>query len=294
MISNNFKFKVTENGIIITDYTDYTGKGIDLVIPDTINGLPVINIDKHAFAYCTSLKSVTISKSVTAIGDYAFFKCNNLKSVIIPEGATTIGNCAFACCNELAPVKVLNSVTVIGRDAFYECSTLCMTNSEKYYKELTLSVKKKTEKQITKKQINQSNFFISTIAEFNLIEDVDVFKSIVKDKDCNYISESGSMYWYTDEGVYRLSDHWQRVASCYWNINCEPPTDGEEILGFCKWSEFKTLTTSFVKLEDLELNKKYMFYMFGYFFNSKVVLENSTYMIEDVPGHIMETGTIVL
>ena len=47
-----------------------------------------------------------------------------------------------------------------------------------------------------------------------------------KDRDTiGYRSDSGSIYWFSDQYIYRLSDHWGDVASCYWPLN----KDGEEI-----------------------------------------------------------------
>ena len=57
----------TNNGTI--SIAGYTGPGGDVTIPGTINGLPVTSIEDWAFAECYSLTSVTISNSVTSIGD---------------------------------------------------------------------------------------------------------------------------------------------------------------------------------------------------------------------------------
>ena len=45
------------------------------------------------------------------------------------------------------------------------------------------------------------------------------------------------MYWYENGGVYRLSDHWGFVASCYW-----PIIGGKGVVGFCKWTNFEDVT----------------------------------------------------
>ena len=64
----------TDNGTITI--TGYTGPGGAIVIPDTINGLPVTSIGVGAFA-STSLTSVTIPNSVTSIGLDAFSSCTS-------------------------------------------------------------------------------------------------------------------------------------------------------------------------------------------------------------------------
>ena len=60
----------TNNGTITI--TGYTGVGGAVIIPDTINGLPVTSIGDSAFSSRDGLTSVTIGNSVTSIGDSAF------------------------------------------------------------------------------------------------------------------------------------------------------------------------------------------------------------------------------
>lgn len=57
----------------------------ELVIPETIDGLPVTEIGDWAFYGCRKLKGVTIPASVTRIGDSAFKGCGGLRSMTIPR-----------------------------------------------------------------------------------------------------------------------------------------------------------------------------------------------------------------
>ena len=88
---------------------------IDLVIPSTLDGLPVLGIGIRAFEY-SMLASVTIPDVVTSIGDFAF-RGNQLTSVTIPDGVTNIGVRAFSN-NQLTNVTIPNSVTTIDIGAF--------------------------------------------------------------------------------------------------------------------------------------------------------------------------------
>lgn len=88
--------------------------------------------------------------------------------------------------------------------------------------------------------ITQINFFISTQARFVQVPDNSSLFGV-----CNFESKSGSKYWYTDNGVYRLSDHWGEVASCSWIIKIK--NEAPEILGFCKWSDFEFMGMDFSK-----------------------------------------------
>ena len=81
-------------------------------------------IDTHTFYNCKSLKSVTVSGSVSAIGDYAFFGCSNLISVTVSGSVSTIGAYAFFGCSNLQEVKIKKNVDRIGGQAFWNCVKL--------------------------------------------------------------------------------------------------------------------------------------------------------------------------
>jgi hypothetical protein len=54
-----------------------------------------------------------------------------------------------------------------------------------------------------------------------------------------YDSQSGSKYYYTKEGMYRLSNHWGRLANSKWRLEqMEPETNSKFKVGFATWNEF--------------------------------------------------------
>jgi hypothetical protein len=112
----------TFNGTITI--TGYTGPGGAVVIPDTINGLPVTAIGIRAFAKLYNLTSVTIPNSVTSIETSAFASCTNLTSVTIPNRVTSIAFGMFSDCTSLTSVTIPSSVTSIGPNAFFSCTSL--------------------------------------------------------------------------------------------------------------------------------------------------------------------------
>ena len=89
-----FKYEVDEGEVTITRYK---GAGGDVVIPYTIDGLPVTTIGAYAFRECFKLTSITLPNSITTIGDWAFARCFFLTSISVPNGCS-IGEGAFEDC----------------------------------------------------------------------------------------------------------------------------------------------------------------------------------------------------
>jgi hypothetical protein len=85
-VQAQFNYQI-HHGITITGYT---GPGGDVLIPDTIDGLPVTSIGWRTFSCCTGLTSVTIGNSVTSIGGGGFWGCTSLTSIVIPDSVTSI------------------------------------------------------------------------------------------------------------------------------------------------------------------------------------------------------------
>ena len=58
----------------------------------------------------------------------------------------------------------------------------------------------------------------------------------------HFKSKAGSKYSYTEEGVYRFSNHWGRVADCRWRLLSEDKLKNQNYyLGFAKWTDFYAL-----------------------------------------------------
>ncbi len=52
-------------------------------------------------------------------------------------------------------------------------------------------------------------------------------------------SKAGSIYYYSDLGMFRFSNHWGRLANSKWRlIALEPETESKFKLGFASWSSF--------------------------------------------------------
>lgn len=130
-------YEFTENGIryreivvngrtalevIALSSGQYSG---DVVIPDQLDGDPVVSIGEKAFYHCTGLTSVVIPDGVTSIGFSAFYNCLHLTSVTFPKSLTTIGSYAFAYSWLLKSVDLSGTgLQSIQYRAFFECSDL--------------------------------------------------------------------------------------------------------------------------------------------------------------------------
>ena len=84
----------------------YTGPAGPVIIPATINGMPVTSIGTEAFRANTNLTSVTIDNNVTAIGENAFERCTSLTSATIGSSVTSIAPGAFTQCTSLTNVTI--------------------------------------------------------------------------------------------------------------------------------------------------------------------------------------------
>lgn len=73
-------------------------------VPDTINGLPVVEIGGYAFSSCNSATTMVIGNNVRIIGDYAFANNSDTVSVTLPASVTSIGKAAFWYCERLKTI----------------------------------------------------------------------------------------------------------------------------------------------------------------------------------------------
>ena len=121
-VNPNLKYKIKEGTVTITA-CDEKASGA-LIIPATIEGKTVTNIEKWAFLECTNLTSITIPDTVTSIDQSAFADCNSLTSITIGDGVTSIGSLVFNYCTSLASVTIPDSVTSIGSSVFANCTSL--------------------------------------------------------------------------------------------------------------------------------------------------------------------------
>jgi len=122
--ADGFEYSVSDGKVTITGYTM---RKYDLIIPEEIEGLPVVEIGKRAISFCR-IKSVYIPDSVTRIAEYAFRDCKQLESVRLPEGLTEIEGYVFWNCIQLKSVTLPERLTEIKDSAFNLCESLTKIN----------------------------------------------------------------------------------------------------------------------------------------------------------------------
>ena len=105
--------------------TNYFGSDMSPVIPDKINGLPVVSIGDNCFKN-KKITSVYIPSTVNNIGVAAFSGCAELKNVYFLSNTSTvhIGASAFQNCKKLAVINLPTQTQTIGNNAFSNCSSL--------------------------------------------------------------------------------------------------------------------------------------------------------------------------
>ena len=116
LYAGQFKLGIQADSISLRQYT---GTDTEIVLPEWLTEL-----GPHAFAYCRSLKRITIPDSVTAIGEAAFEDCTALTEVALPKGLTNLGMRAFKGCRSLSSITIPDSVAAIGKAAFEGCTAL--------------------------------------------------------------------------------------------------------------------------------------------------------------------------
>ena len=146
-----------ENGENTVKIVGYSGKGENVVIPDTISGKKVTRISNFSFNDNTIVKSLSVPASVTEIDDMVILNCPNItaikvasdnkyydsrnncnaiiekatgnliagcKTTKVPNGVTRIGRYTFFGCSGLTDITLPESVKSIQHQAFQDCENL--------------------------------------------------------------------------------------------------------------------------------------------------------------------------
>ncbi len=120
----DFVWMEDEGGYFV--YEKDENSNVDVVIPDSYEGKPVVGIGRHAFGAYSKVRTVVIPESIKIIDSQAFNYCDNLESVVFTKlsGLETIKDYAFYNCKTIESITLPASVENIGYRAFSTCPAL--------------------------------------------------------------------------------------------------------------------------------------------------------------------------
>lgn len=119
--TTDFEYEILDGGVTITKYT---GNSTDVVIPDTIEDVPVTKIGFLSFEAKFDIVSVTLPETTEVICEGAFMDCSSMQNINIPESVTSIERSAFAACTSLESLAIPVSVKSIEMEAFTACESM--------------------------------------------------------------------------------------------------------------------------------------------------------------------------
>jgi hypothetical protein len=135
-LESDFEFTLTEDskGVVLRKYK---GSAEYLVLPETIQGMPVVDIsigemvDKDKFdvsknflGYPTNVKGIAFPSKLERIGNFSFAFSSTITTIIFPSSLVIIGGNAFEGCSGLTNLSFPSSLCFIDRDAFKRCRNL--------------------------------------------------------------------------------------------------------------------------------------------------------------------------
>lgn len=104
--TNNLTYIIADGMVSVTGYK---GRAENVVIPETIEGFPVVSIATDAFKGLTSITSMVVPYGVVSISNRAFYNCSNLRSITLPGSLMMIWEEAFFGCRKLETVCYVGS-----------------------------------------------------------------------------------------------------------------------------------------------------------------------------------------
>ena len=125
------------------------------------------------------------------------------------------------------------------------------------------------------KKYNSKNFHKHTFCLWKEVSQTDF-----ELQQPQFKSKSGSEYFFTEEGVYRISNHWGRAANCRWKLLplAEYKNQNTKI-GFARWTDFypndEAANIFFIQV-DFEQKTIDFFHKDMPFYDGKAVLRNAS------------------
>lgn len=128
LTEGDWEFQLLDNE---AEITNYLGDDADVIIPETLYGVPVTRVTGSNDHYFRRARSITYPKTVKVIEEVVCDRSSEnaaLENVILPEGIEEIGEQAFASCKNLKSIKIPSTVKKIDTYAFENCTSLASVN----------------------------------------------------------------------------------------------------------------------------------------------------------------------
>ncbi len=119
--ADDFTTVLVDGGISIDRYT---GEDEIVVIPEKIDGMPVVEIGNSCFVNNEKIKGVKISDAVETINSMSFLNCYSLEIFISGKNVKTIGSYAFNYCTSLKVVALNDGLQSLQYGCFIETNQL--------------------------------------------------------------------------------------------------------------------------------------------------------------------------
>ena len=113
--ADNFTTETVDGGISLDRYN---GNSEIVVIPDEIDGMPVVEIGEMCFANNKEIKGVKVCDNVTVVEENAFANCINLEIFISGKNVKTVENYSFINCQSLEYVELNEGMKSLGMTCF--------------------------------------------------------------------------------------------------------------------------------------------------------------------------------
>jgi hypothetical protein len=105
LYEGGYGYEVVDGGVRILWYGHHRGE-TEIIVPETIGGLPVRILGEECFYQHRYITSVELPNSLTTIENGPFYRCYSLEEMAIPASVTDIGYNPFWRCPSLTRIAV--------------------------------------------------------------------------------------------------------------------------------------------------------------------------------------------
>lgn len=124
------------------------------------------SVGHMAFAYCGTLREITLPSSITSIGEGAFLACSQLTSFTIPANCASLGSYFLMSCVNITSVTIPQNTRCIGAGSFNNClklSSFTVASNNQYYSSVNGVLFSKDGKILIRYPAGKQNYIIYSV-----------------------------------------------------------------------------------------------------------------------------------